>query len=710
VARLARTTEPVVCLMAPPGYGKTTLLAQWAERKGGRVAWVTVDRRDNDPVVLLSYIAVALDRIEPVDPAVFEALAAPGVSVLATVLPRFSSWAATLTEPVSLVLDDVEALGNSEGLDAVAELSLRLPPGSQLLIASRSRPRLPVALLRVQGRMVEVGPVDLAMDEREARSLLEGAGVRTAEADTAELINRTEGWPVGLYLAALAVRAGAPQVSAVSAFRGDDRLMADYLQSELLARVSRQRVSFLTRSAVLERMSGPLCDAVLVRSGSGPMLESLERSNLLLIALDRHRGWYRYHHLFHELLQAELERREPELVEGLHARAAAWCEANGLPELAVDHAQAAGDVDRMARLVATLAQPAYATGRVETVRRWLAWFEDRNLVERYPAVAVLGTYLQALLGMPAAAERWAAAAEHAPAEGKLPDGSTVESWVALARALLCRDGVDRMRADAQTALDGLAPTSTWQATALLLEGTSFLLDAQPDRADAILARAVDVAVQDHAMPAAVTTLGERAVVAIGRRDWDQASALVDRALEIARAGRLDDYPHTALVHAMAARTALQRGDGPGAREQLARVVRLRPLLTYGLSFFAVQTLLELGRAYLALHDIAGVRTALRQARDVLQQRPNLGNLPAQVQDLQQTAAQTGTVHVGGSSLTTAELRLLPLLSTHLQFREIAERLYLSQNTVKTQAISVYRKLGVNSRSDAVERTRELGLL
>ena len=710
MARLARTTEPVVCLVAPPGYGKTTLLAQWAERKGGRVAWVTVDRRDNDPVVLLSYIAVALDRVEPVDPAVFEALAAPGVSVLATVLPRFSSWAAMLTEPVSLVLDDVEALGNSEGLDAVAELSLRLPPGSQLLIASRSRPRLPVALLRVQGRMVEVGPVDLAMDEREARSLLEGAGVRTAEADTAELINRTEGWPVGLYLAALAVRAGAPRASAVSAFRGNDRLMADYLQSELLARVSRKRVSFLTRSAVLERMSGPLCDAVLVRSGSGPMLESLERSNLLLVALDRHRGWYRYHHLFHELLKTELDRREPELVEGLHARAAAWCEANGLPEMAVDHAQAAGDVDRVARLVATLAQPAYATGRVETARRWLAWFEDRNLVECYPAVAVLGTYLQALLGMPAAAERWAAAAERAPAEGKLPDGSTIESWVALARAVLCRDGVDRMRADAQTALDGLAPTSTWQATALLLEGTSFLLDAQPDRADAILARAVDVAVQDRAMPAAVTALGERAVVAIGRRNWDQAGALVDRALEIMRAGRLDDYPHTALVHAVAARTALQRGDRPGAHEQLARVVRLRPLLTYGLSFFAVQTLLELGRAYLVLDDVAGVRAALRQARDVLQQRPNLGNLPAQVQDLEQTAEQTGRVGGGGSSLTTAELRLLPLLSTHLQFREIAERLYLSQNTVKTQAISVYRKLGVNSRSDAVERTRELGLL
>jgi LuxR family transcriptional regulator, maltose regulon positive regulatory protein len=706
VERLANATEPVVCLVAPPGYGKTNVAAQWAERKGGRVPWVSLDRRDNDPVVLLSYLAVALDRVQPIDPAVFEALAAPGVSVMATVLPRFSAWVGGLTEPVFLVLDHVEALGNRECLDAVAELSLRLPHGSQLVMASRSMPRLPVALLQAQGRLLEVGPAELAMDDQEARALLEGAGVRAGDADASELIVRTEGWPVGLYLAALSLREGG----SLAAFRGDDRLLADYLQSELLARVSHKRVSFLTRSAVLERMSGPLCDAVLDRRGSGRMLASLEQSNLLLVALDRHRGWYRYHNLFHELLQAELDRREPELIEGLHARAAAWCEANGLPEMAVDHAQAAGDDDRVARLVAALGQPAYAAGRVETLRRWLAWFEDRDLLARYPAVAVLGTYLHALLGRPAAAERWAAAAERGATGGKLPDGSTVESWVALARALLCRDGTGRMRADAQTALDGLAPASTWRAAALLLEGISYLLDAQPDRADPVLAHAVDVATQDRALPAAVTALGERAVVAMGRRDWHEAGALADRALGIMRAGRLDDYPHTALVHAVAARAALQRGDGPRARDHLARVTRLRPLLTYGLSFFAVQTLLELGRACLALDDPAGARTALRQARDVLQQRPDLGDLPAQAQELQAALETTGGSRVGVSSLTTAELRLLPLLSTHLSFREIGERLYVSRHTVKTQAISVYRKLGVSSRSQAIDRAREIGLL
>src|SRR4029453_16973080 len=175
--------------------------------------------------------------------------------------------------------------------------------------------------------------------------------------------------------------------------------------------------------AVRDRMSGPLCDAVLDRTGSSAVLAGLEGSNLLLVPLDRQRRWYRYHHLFHELLTAELGRREPELIPELHRRAASWCEANGLPESAIDHAQAAGDTDRVARLVWTLALPAYGTGRVDPPRRWFTWFEDQGLLGRYRSVAVLGAWLQALVGEPVAAERWADAAEHGPDAGTLPDGS-----------------------------------------------------------------------------------------------------------------------------------------------------------------------------------------------------------------------------------------------------------------------------------------------
>jgi LuxR family maltose regulon positive regulatory protein len=705
---LASAAVPVVCVVAPAGYGKTTLLAQWAQHKGSRVGWVSVDQRDNDPAVLLTYIAVALDRIEPIPPGVVRGLVAPGASIVGAV-PRLAAAMAAMTQPVALVLDHLELLENQECLDAVAELAVRLPEGAQLLVASRARPPLPVALLRAQGQMVELGVDVLAMDQREARALLEAAGVQLTPAEVVELTSRTEGWPVGLYLAALTHKAGGPRRNAWVGFTGADRLMADYLRSELLAQLPSELVGFLTRTAVLERMCGPLCDAVLDTTGSNDVLVSLEASNLLLVPLDRRRRWYRYHHLFHELLTAELGRREPELVPELHRRAASWCEAKGLPESAIDHAQAAGDADRVARLVWNLALPAYGAGRVDTARRWFGWFEDHGLVGRYPPVAVLGAWLQALVGQPVAAERWAEAAERGPVAGMLPDGSSSQSYLALLRALLCRDGLDRMRADTLAALDKLSPASQWQATAQLLEGICYLVAGETDRADVILARAVEVATGANALPVAAIALAERSLVAMHQQDWTQATALAEQAAEVVRTGGLDGYVASALVHAVVARVAAHQGDVPSAQEQLGRATRLRPLLTYALPYLAVQTLLELGRACLALDDPTGARAVLRQARDVLRRRPDLGILPTQVDELWSKLDTSRDGLAGVSSLTPAELRLVPLLSTHLSFRELGERLHVSQHTVKTQAMSVYRKLGVSSRGQAVQRLKELGL-
>jgi LuxR family transcriptional regulator, maltose regulon positive regulatory protein len=700
---------PVVCVVAPAGYGKTTLLAQWAQHTVHRVGWVSVDQRDNDPAVLLTYLAVALDRLEPIDPRIVQALAGPGGSVVGAVA-RLAAAMAAMARPVALVLDHVELLENQECLDLVAELAAQLPAGAQLLVASRSRPPLPVALLRAQGGVVEFGAEALAMDHQEARALLEDVGVGLDDAEVEELLGRTEGWPVGLYLAALAHRAGGPRRHSWAGFTGDDRFMADYLWSELLGQLPPERVAFLTRTAVLERMCGPLCDAVLDTTGSSEVLAWLEEANLLVVPLDRRRRWYRYHHLFQELLRTELDRREPELVPALHARAAAWCEANGLPETAIDHAQAAGDdTDRVARLVWELALPAYGAGRVDTTRRWFGWFEDEGLLGRYPPVALLGAWLQALIGQPAAAERWADAAEQGPAAGTLPDGSTVESYRALLRALLCRHGLDRMRADTQAALDELGPGSQWRPTAQLLEGICHLLAGQADRADPILAHAAEVATGAGALPAAAIALAERSLVAMEHQDWQQAITLAEQAQGVVKAGGLGGYVASALVHAAAARVAVHQGDVPGALQQLARATRLRPLLTYALPYFAVQTQLELGRACLALDDAAGARVVLRQAREILRRRPDLGILPTQVDELWSKLDLSRGGAGGVSSLTTAELRLLPLLPTHLTFRDIGERLHVSQHTVKTQAMSVYRKLGVSSRSQAVQRLQQFGL-
>ena len=299
-----------------------------------------------------------------------------------------------------LVLDHVESLHNDDCRDTIAEVALHLPAGSRLALATRADPPLPMARLRVGGDVVEVGVDELAMKAPEARRLLDGAGVHINDAALDRLLERTEGWPVGLYLAALALQAGGSQDHAGLPFSGDDRLMADYLQSELLSLLSPAEVAFLTRTAILDRLSGPLCDAVLGSTGSGAVLESLAHSNLLLVALDRTGQWYRYHHLFRDLLRAEQQRREPELVHALHVRAAEWYEVNHMPYQAIDHAQAGCDIERVNRLILMNGQRAFATGRSETARRWLAWFEEENLVEQYPAVAVLGALFYIGTGEP----------------------------------------------------------------------------------------------------------------------------------------------------------------------------------------------------------------------------------------------------------------------------------------------------------------------
>jgi LuxR family maltose regulon positive regulatory protein len=708
VGRLAAAQAPVVTVTAPPGYGKTMLLAQWAERLGPRVAWLSCDDADNDPVVLLSALAVALDRIGPVDPAIFPALASSGAGV--TVVPRFVSAVASVQPPVTVLLDQAEAVTNRQCLNAIAEFVLRLPPGWRFALASRTAVPLPTARLRAQGGLLEVTADDLAMGPAEAGLLLKGAGADVDETGLSDLLQRTEGWPTGLYIAALAMRSGTQQSTAGFTFTGDDVFMGDYLRSELLDRISDAEVSFLTRTSVLDRMCGPLCDGILGEKGSGAALEQMEARNLLVVPLDRHREWYRYHHLLRELLRAELQRREPDSAQDLHFRAAMWFEANAMPETAIDHAQAAGDYDRVARLILELQQPVWASGRVETVRRWMEWIRDVTAAEYYGAIAAHGSLIFALLGQAGEAERWVAAAERASPAGILPDGSTMEGTLAYLRACLCRDGTAGMRRDSRIALDGLSPASPYRATMLYTEGLSYLLEDEPARAEPVLARALDVAAHIDAPPLTTLILAQQCGTAAQRNSWSEVTSLAQRAVAILRTGHFDDYWSSALVYAWAGRAALHQGNNSLGRFYLRRASRLRPLLTYMLPVVSVQALLEMAHSYITLADRAGAAAILTQARSILLQRPDLGSLPAQADRLAAKLATIETRTAGPSALTSAELRLLPLLSTHLPVPEIAAELFLSPHTIKSEMKSIYRKLGATTRTQAVTRSRELGLL
>jgi LuxR family maltose regulon positive regulatory protein len=705
-------SRPIVSLVAPPGYGKTTLLAQWAERNSQAFAWVSLDEQDNDPRVLLSYVANALDAVQPVGGRVFEALASPVSSVPGTIVPRLGSAFWSMTAPVVLVLDDVHVLHNRECRDALSVLADHVPGGSRLVLAGRNEPPLRIARLRAEGRVLEIGPGDLMLSREEAASLLRAAEVTLSEDDVAALHQRTEGWPVGLYLAALYLREGGSLGTAAVSFGGDDRLVSEYMESEFLARISQRHRVFLTRTAVLERMSGPLCDAVLELPGSAATLADLAHSNQLLVPLDRRGQWYRYHHLFRDMLLAELERLEPELMPVLRRRAASWCLRNDLPEEALEYSIAAEDVDMAAGLVERLAVPTRRQGRVTTLQRWFGWLDDRGGIEGHPMVAVLATLIYAWMGRPLEAERWADAVDRWQyGEAARPDDPGTEAWAALARALLCRRGISRMLADAQEAAHGFAAEGIVTSGPALLQAVVSVLSGDLDDGDALLKDAVRLGEETGAHEIIAQALSERSMLAMARGEWTQAKALAGQARTALRQAGIEESYVTPLVCAAHARVALHQGDVPAARQEVVRAQRVRPLLSSATPHVAVQARIELTRVHLALADVAGARTLMREIDELLKRRPDLGTLVGEAQALRtRLSAEHAPSVPGASSLTDAELRVLPMLATHLSFPEIGADLFLSPHTVKSQAMSIYRKLGASSRSQAVARSRELGLL
>jgi LuxR family transcriptional regulator, maltose regulon positive regulatory protein len=707
--RLRASKLPIVSVVAPAGFGKTTLLGQWAEKDERLFAWLSIDKGDNDPALLVRYIAASMHRLEPVGADAFKALTFPGEPILATVVPRLGSAFSSMGRRFVLVLDDVHNLNGHNSLDVVEALTRYIPNGSALALVSRDEKPIPVGRLRGQGQILEIDAKDLAMDDREASQLLRQVGVRPSEAEVLKLREWTEGWPVALYLAAVNMKTGA--IEDLAAFHGSDRIMADYLRSEFLSRLPRKQVTFMRRTAVLEHMTGALCDAILKSTGAARTLESLERSSLLVVPLDRTREWYRYHHLLREMLLADLQHHEPERLPELNRMAADWCEHNGQPEAAIRYAQAAGDAERVAELVTSNASSFWHTGRAVTVEGWLDWLERNGTIERHGPVAVVGAWHHALNGQPAEAERLANAAAASSYEGPLPDGSSsLEPWVRLLRAGFLSEGVERMRQDAEAALRTMATGSVWRPPALVMLGIGEALLGNVEEAEKVFADAAEMGEIHGAADDAVVAYAERARLAIERGGWEEAQAYIEQASTVRRRFRLEHYTSSALAYAIAARLAARRGETARAREELARAHRLRPRLNYALPYFAIRPLLEMARAHIALSDAAGARTLLRDVEGVLRRRPALGALAAEADALRKQLQTIRVETPGASTLTTAELRLLPYLPSHLSFRGIGERLFISQHTVKSQAISIYRKLGVTSRGDAVGRAQDLGLL
>ena len=699
-----------MAIFAPAGYGKTTLLGHAAEGDVRPFAWVSLEDRDNDPAVLMTHVARGLDRVARVGEDVFEALRFPASALWSSTVPRLGAAFASVASSVVVVLDDVHLLRDRTCLDVVTALFGYVAQGSQLVVAGREEPPLGLARVRAERRLAELGRNELAFETAEAGGLLRAAGVDLTGPEVVELTQRTEGWPAGLYLAALSLRDGSIDREA-SAVASESRYIADYLRSEILSGMAPEQVEFLTRTAVLEWMDGPLCDAVLERTDGAATLEWLRQSNRFVVPLDGRGGRYRYHHLFRALLANELERREPAIVPTLNRRAAVWCEQNGAPETAIEYAFAGGDLERAATLVAGCAMEVYGSGRLATAQGWIERLDQAGALEPHPEIAVLGAWAQGLSGHPAQADRLAAVAERGASVGPLPDGcATIEPWVATLRAAMCRHGPERMRADAERALQLTPEWSSWRPTASLALGLSHFLLGDDDRADDVFADTVEFA-QDSGANGRSVALAERSLLAAAHGDVRDAERFALQAAQaVADYGR-DAYMTSAITFAALGRVALRRRDLAGAREHFRRADRLRPSLMWFLPYIAVQVRLELVRERLAAADPVGARVLVREVDQLLRRVPALGVLADQTGELRGEVDAMRTFSGDASPLLTdAELRVLPLLATHLSIAEIAERQFVSRATVKTQAASIYRKLDVTSRNEAVERAAEIGLI
>ena len=459
----------VVLVCTPAGFGKSTLLADWAANARWPVAWLSLDPEDNDPMRFWRYVVAALDRVSGgTGEHVLPLLSPPSVMSSRIVVTALVNQLHVAPEELALVLDDYHLIDTGSIHDDMAFLLGHLPPQLHVVITSRSDPPLPLARLRARGQLVELRSADLRFTLEESAALLgEVWGLDLGPGAMVALERRTEGWAVGLQLTALSLRERPDPDAFLGEFTGTHRYVLDYLSEEVLERQPDRVRTFLLRSSILERLSGPLCDAVTGDSDSQSMLEELERANLFLIPLDEERRWWRFHHLFADLLRARLGRSEAGQVSELHQRAAAWCDQHGLTDEAIRHALAAGDTTWAARLVEHHLSGTLRRGESVTLQRWLSVLPD-DTVRSVPALGLAEGLMELHLGQLDAVERLLEHAERAfavrvePQELEVPtDGgmvAEVPAAIALLRAELAsaRGDPERTAQFARSALAQLA--------------------------------------------------------------------------------------------------------------------------------------------------------------------------------------------------------------------------------------------------------------
>ncbi len=715
------STVRLTAVVGTAGWGKTTLLATWARapERRDRVAWLSLDESDDEPVRFWTYALSALQAVAPqLVQEPLSALSAPGMDPVGVALSALLNALTASEGRYVLILDDFHVLSDPLVHQSVEFLVAYLPPSLHLVIASRMDPPLPLARMRARGELAEVRVADLACTAAEGEALLARVGgVRPApDSTSARLVERTEGWPAGLHLAAITLRTSEAPDAILADLRGDGRHILDYFAAEVMPLLSDRQRDLLVRSSVLERLSGPLCDAVLKTSDAHAILDELDRSGLFVSGIEG--AWYRCHQLFREVLRRELDRERPAEASTLLSRAADWFLSEGRLEEAIEHRQAAGDAAGSLELVLTgdrwflnrgasasllrlgeqlarsvtdprlflsLAVAAGESGQLDRCTHWLQRAERLIDVDAPPLTG--WQTLQAQADTIRAAFPDAGDAEtslsHATRAVSLECDATLPGYaisrLALGGALF---GAGRLGEAVEVLYDGwLSPARRELPTLLLLQFAGHLSMTLIEVGDHNNARRVSREVDSVALAA--------------EEAWGPGAAAALASLRLAEARLLRATNLEASIPAF------------NKAADLAE--------SWGWPTIALASLAHLASAQWAVRDRAAARLALARAREIADSGEARPELVRQLEDLEATIGRA-VAHAArargvlNEQLTDRELSILLALRGPLTARQIGSELYLSINTVKGYMKSLYRKLGVVTREDAVRRGRELGLI
>ncbi len=689
----------LVTVTAPAGYGKTTAVALWDGVDGRPFAWVRADHLDDDPTHLLLHVATAVGQTHGADHGLLAYLSGPGRAPITHLVPAVAQWLAACG-PLVLVIDDTHELCSASSIETLRALIGTAPPSMTVTLVGRHLLPLDIARRRLQQTVVEVGPAELRFTGAEAAAALEWVSGPHDGATVAALVDRCEGWPAGVVLSGMALRDGAE----IAAVTGRHPVVMDYLVEEILEGMDGATATFLVESSVLDRFRADQLDSVLGRDDSARELEKLSTSgNPFLVGLDPHRTWFRYHRLLGDALRTRLRTSSPHRFREVATRAGDLLEHEGDVDSALLLALDASDRHRAAALVGRDAVRLGFDGRAGVLARRLGLLDARTLAE-HPDAAVARAWLGVTMGDADLIHRSLMLAHRADRGLPLSDGTpSVKVAAALISSLVGVGGVHDVvhHADVVRAA-GDHLTNPWWGAATVMKGAAESMMGNTFRARSLLEAAL--AVTDDLPGFKAAALAHLALIDLGAGDDEAAIRCGASARELADKHDLCDVVPMVVVYAVSAVLSARVGDVAGARD----AARITESLVDRLGYLAARTAL-LGHGLLAwtgvtIRDPDMIGRHLDAAERARLREPDAVALSQRVDCVRAMA-------VGGAgSLTAAELKLLPHLATHLSLKKIAEELVIGRETAKSQATSIYRKLGVSSRADAVAAAARIGLI